>query len=86
MNAELKTKIDAAFSKIPWEQRFNEHMRNTALIAIKDAGFAVVPREPTEAMIKAGGKAFDGYWSEEHQAGRIYQSMLTASQREGDGK
>jgi hypothetical protein len=48
-----------------------------ALAALEQAGYAIVPREPTEAMLKAGGdwlaRISDGSERE------IYKAMLAAS-------
>lgn len=52
---------------------------DAALSAIRAAGFAVVPVEPTEAMLKAGGNAYYGEGPGDTQAECIYAAMLTAA-------
>lgn len=51
---------------------------DAALAAIKQAGFVVVPAEPTEAMLEAGDAAFyDDGGSE--SLSRTYRAMIEAS-------
>lgn len=50
-----------------------------ALTAIEQAGYAVMPREPTEAMIRAGDE-FDAY----HSCVDIYRTMLAAAERDDE--
>ena len=51
---------------------------NAALKALSDAGYAVVPKEPTEEMIEAGGhspKQDSGY----DDAETVYAAMLKSA-------
>lgn len=50
-----------------------------ALAAIKQAGFVVVPAEPTEAMVEAGVKDFGGDLVTTRGASDIYRAMIEAS-------
>lgn len=50
-----------------------------ALQAIEDAGFAVVPVEPTEAMITAGAKPVP-VLADNFIAKQVYKAMIEASQ------
>ena len=54
----------------------NSYRRRIAVIltALSTAGFVVVPREPTEAMLIAGELAFE----ENVEAAPIYKAMLSA--------
>lgn len=48
-----------------------------ALSALDAAGFAVVPKEPTEAMLEAGANKYDGDMNKQERA---YRAMLSAAQ------
>jgi hypothetical protein len=55
-----------------------------ALTALREAGFVVVPAEPTEAMLKASpvvgtGIGEDGKWATNTKPGRdVYRAMVAA--------
>lgn len=51
-----------------------EDTAQAALDAISEAGFVIVPKEPTEAMIEAGGP-----WGAKY-ASEAYKAMIEASQ------
>ena len=60
-----------------YEYSFEFHYADCAravLTALSAAGFVVVPREPTEAMLIAGELAFE----ENVEAAPIYKAMLSA--------
>jgi hypothetical protein len=79
------------FFKYPdqhWEGRFMDEAIST--VAALDAhGFAVVPKEPTEAMIDAAfeatGAGANEIEAERAQYRRAFQLMLAASQLKGEG-
>ena len=50
--------------------------------ALKEAGYAMVPVEPTEAMLQAGARAmYEGAWtSDQSEAADIYRAMLDAKE------
>lgn len=50
------------------------YIANATLEAIHEAGYAIVPREPTEAMVEAG-QAVDGTIT----ASRVYAAMIEAA-------
>lgn len=86
MTQDLKTKIAEAIEASPDGPYAHEWAAQAALQAIHDAGFAVVPREPTEAMFEAG---FDATWVELHPGEHpddvnnpavCWRAMLSASQ------
>jgi len=56
--------------------------------AIKDAGYAIVPVEPSEAMLKYGMSAFmaahDRMFAANEPTGPIYKAMIQASQGNDD--
>lgn len=59
---ELVERVARAISPKPWDQMSRNDRRNamiTAGLAIKEisaAGYTIVPREPTEAMLKASAE------------------------------
>jgi hypothetical protein len=54
-------------------------LADAALAAIKEAGFVVVPAEPTEAMVEAGAKDFGGDLVTTRGASDIYRAMIEAA-------
>lgn len=50
-----------------------------ALTALEASGRAVVPREPTEAMLEAGEEADAMYYEGRTQTAQIYKAMLAAA-------
>lgn len=52
---------------------------DAALAAIKEAGFVVVPAEPTEAMVDAAAKDFRGDLVTARGASGIYRAMIEAA-------
>ena len=68
--------------------KFYTESAQAALTAITEAGYAVVPVEPTEAMIEVGADLLDSHDCIDEEAGRLdlkraYSSMISAAQ--GDG-
>jgi hypothetical protein len=60
---------------------------DVALAAIREAGFEVVPREPTEKMLEAGYPCFAGVACGDLAldiAGDAYHAMLSASPLKGE--
>jgi hypothetical protein len=58
------------------EQRITE--ARAAIAALDAAGFAIVPKEPTEAMVIAGNGTLETV-----QADDVYRAMLAAAKGEG---
>ncbi len=86
MTQDLKTKIAEAIEASPDGPYAHEWAAQAALQAIHDAGYAVVPSEPTEAMFEAG---FDATSVELHPGEHpddvnnpavCWRAMLSASQ------
>lgn len=77
MSEDLKAKIAEAFQT----DRFfsSEDIVEAALQAIHDAGFAVVPREPTEAM-------WDACMGDDMAPPEVWTAMILASQPKGEGE
>ena len=57
------------------DQTLPEMMVAEQMLALREAGFAVVPVEPTEGMLDAGVEA-----SDKQRVGPIYRAMLKAAQ------
>lgn len=57
---------------------------STALTALEASGRAVVPREPTEAMLEAGEEADAMYYEGRTQTAQIYKAMLATHTQEKD--
>lgn len=73
-------------SVVRWKHEETISRMQSALSAAKAEGWVMVPVEPTEAMIVAGG--LKDYWQQmecqETRAPEIYKAMLQAAQNPGD--
>ena len=93
MNDELKTVIAKALEDgDALSAGLAGFYAELALQAIKDAGYVIVPKEPTEAMI-AEAPPIKLAWAwrgedpvSDDDMADVYRSMITAPQREGGGK
>ncbi len=77
--------VDDKYDREVATERVEEAMTaaRSAIAALDAEGFAIVPKEPTEAMIKHGAYQVSGITR--NGADAIYRAMLAASQLKGDG-
>lgn len=77
--AQEKTLVDPFYFDITDTDDF--------LTALREAGYVVVPREPTEEMFHAAGKGLYGYWRPHmnHSIMQAYRAMLSATTPNGGG-
>lgn len=69
--------IHAALVKNGW-RAFADPTTDAILSALRAAGYAVVPREPTEAMLQSGENEF---WKENTpEPGETYRAMIAAAE------
>ena len=90
MTDDLKTKIAEAINALPFaDWMISYNVVQAALQAIHDAGFAVVPCEATDAMLKARLDVMQyGSWGYDHEADerRRYTAMISAAQHNTEEK
>lgn len=86
MTDDLKTKIAEAINALPFaDGMISYNVVQAALQAIHDAGFAVVPLVPTEAMLEAGFvHTADPCWIED--VAKAYRAMVSAAQHNTEEK
>lgn len=86
MTNDLKTKIAEAINALPFaDGMISYNVVQAALQAIHDAGFAVVPLVPTEAMLEAGFvHTADPCWIED--VAKAYRAMVSAAQHNTEEK
>jgi len=83
--------IAMALPPIDFTEMEGEYLTDAILADIEAQGFVVVPREPTEMMVRSGGAAFDhpslymGGSSEtgKRKAKSIWSAMIDAGKGEG---
>lgn len=69
--------ISQAVKHTPWPHTLDE-MENNIIVALRDAGYAIVPREPTTDMLLAGAKTWTDEDCGEHEQ-TIYRAMLSVA-------
>ena len=73
---ELENEIAKAISGAPFPTPRSLTKAEAVLAAIREAGFAIVPVAPTEAMLRAGIAEYDGGGL----ANDIWDAMIKAAQ------
>ncbi len=91
MSDDLKAKVADGILRhaIGMRRDRGEELAQAALQAIHDAGFAVVPCEATDAMLKARLDVMQyGSWGYDHEADerRRYTAMISAAQHNTEEK
>jgi hypothetical protein len=80
---EIMAKAMRPYAQTEGSLEFAKMEAQAALKALSDAGYAVVPKVPTEAMKRAGATFLaDGRWQKElcEDAESIYTAMIAAGE------
>jgi hypothetical protein len=72
---DVKGAVNDAIGKSLLRGDWPSERAQTVLAALDAAGYAVVPKEPTEAMTEAAS----GAWYQHRSSTEMYRAMLTAA-------
>ncbi len=75
----VKGKIAGAIKSADWQLFLEDYNKqaDAVLLALRKAGYAVVPTEPTTDMLRAGAKALQyGEFSKSEAMTAIYKAMI----------
>lgn len=88
VRAELRFAFQRNFSGFTLSDERCDNCIDAILLALFEAGYVVVPREPSEAMVSDGHAAAgvwrasdDACWLSAEDAAAVYSAMIAASEK-----